>query len=96
MVAPVKLTPQMDSSTLTNAINDTFNQIETENRVKVIRDSDGLDRMVIGQWDNTNYGILGSDPKGIRRILIGQNPKTGASGIWVSKENVDVIAELMA
>lgn len=86
----------MHTDTLVNAINDNFRQLEAENRVKAIRDADGKNRMIIGQWDANQYGILGSDAKGVRRILIGQNPKTGVSGIWVSKDGIDVITELMA
>ena len=86
----------MQTGTLVNAINNTFMQIEAENRVKTIRDADGKNRMVIGKWDAKQYGILGSDQNGIRRILIGQAPGDGRSGIWVSKEGVDVIEELEA
>lgn len=96
MISPIKLTPQMDYNTLVSAINNTLMQIEQENRVKAIRDADGKNRMVIGQWDANQYGILASDANGVRRILIGQNPKTGTTGIWVSKPTIDVVNELMA
>ena len=35
MISPIQLTPNMDMSTLTNALNDMFRQIESENRTQV-------------------------------------------------------------
>jgi hypothetical protein len=50
--------------------------------------------MVTGKLPNGRYGILLYDDTGIPRILIGQAPDNGRPGIWVSKENVDVLKAL--
>ena len=62
MISPIQLTPNMDSGTLANAINDTFRQIESENRTKVIRDEDGVDRIILGRLPDGTYGLIVSKP----------------------------------
>lgn len=57
MINPIQLTPNMDMATLVNAINDMMRQIESENRTKVIKDEDGVNRILIGRAPNGEYLI---------------------------------------
>ena len=57
MISPIQLTPNMDMSTLTNALNDMFRQIESENRTQVIKDEDGKNRILIGRAPKGNYVV---------------------------------------
>lgn len=57
----IKLSPQMDMATLINALNQNFNQIQSQDRRKVITDEDGFDRIVIGKQDNGSYAIKVSE-----------------------------------
>jgi len=62
MFSPIQLVPSMDSGTLSSAINNNFKQIESENRTKVIRDEDGIDRVIMGRYPDGKYGIKVSKP----------------------------------
>ena len=53
----IKLSPQMDMATLINALNQNFNQIQSQDRRKVITDEDGLDRIVLGKQEDGTYAI---------------------------------------
>lgn len=64
MISPIQLTPNMDMATLVNAINDTFRQVESENRTKVIKDENGQNRMILGRAPNGEY-IIAISAKGI-------------------------------
>lgn len=64
MISPVQLTPNMDMSTLTNALNDMFRQIESENRTQVIKDEDGKNRILIGRAPKGNY-VVAISKKGV-------------------------------
>jgi hypothetical protein len=64
MISPIQLTPNMDMSTLTNALNDMFRQIESENRTQVIKDEDGKNRILIGRAPKGNY-IVAISKKGV-------------------------------
>lgn len=57
----IKLSPQMDMATLINALNQNFNQIQSQDRRKVITDEDGYDRIVLGKQDNGTYAIKVSE-----------------------------------
>ena len=57
MINPIQLTPNMDMATLVNAINDMMRQVESENRTKVIRDEDGVNRVLIGRDPKGNYVV---------------------------------------
>lgn len=57
MVSPIQLTPNMDMATLTSALNQTMNQLESENRTKIIRDENGVDRVILGRFPDGDYGI---------------------------------------
>lgn len=52
----------MDMGTLVTAINSTFNQLESENRTKVIRDENGINRILIGLAPNGKYGVYITKP----------------------------------
>jgi len=64
MISPIQLTPNMDMSTLTNALNDMFRQIESENRTQVIKDEDGKNRILIGRAPKGNY-VVAMSKKGV-------------------------------
>nr|DAF59499.1 MAG TPA: hypothetical protein [Podoviridae sp. ctU557]DAO73124.1 MAG TPA: hypothetical protein [Caudoviricetes sp.] len=64
MISPIQLTPNMDMSTLTNALNDMFRQIESENRTQVIKDEDGKNRILIGRAPKGNY-VVAISKKGV-------------------------------
>lgn len=64
MLSPIQLTPNMDMSTLTNALNDMFRQIESENRTQVIKDEDGKNRILIGRAPKGNY-VVAISKKGV-------------------------------
>lgn len=53
----IKLSPQMDMATLINALNTNFNQVQSQDRRKVITDEDGFDRIVIGKQEDGSYNI---------------------------------------
>lgn len=62
MAAPIQLTPGMDPSTMTAAINDMFRQVEAENRTKIIKDETGVNRIIIGRGPDGKYGLRVSMP----------------------------------
>lgn len=64
MISPIQLTPNMDMSTLTNALNDMFRQIESENRTQVIKDEGGKNRILIGRAPKGNY-VVAISKKGV-------------------------------
>lgn len=64
MISPIQLTPNMDMSTLTNALNDMFRQIESENRTQVIKDEDGKNRILVGRAPKGNY-VVAISKKGV-------------------------------
>lgn len=64
MISPIQLTPNMDMPTLTNALNDMFRQIESENRTQVIKDEDGKNRILIGRAPKGNY-VVAVSKKGV-------------------------------
>ena len=94
MLSPIQLQPNMDYQTLVNAINANFRQIEAENRTKIISNSQGTNQLTIGMYEPNQYGIVGYDLDGTRRILIGSAPSNSRIGIWVSKPGIDVITAL--
>lgn len=53
----IKLSPQMDMATLINALNQNFNQIQSQDRRKTITDENGYDRIVLGRQDDGTYAI---------------------------------------
>ena len=57
MINPIQLTPNMDMATLVNAVNDMMRQIESENRTKIVKDEDGVNRILIGRGPKGNYVV---------------------------------------
>jgi hypothetical protein len=47
----------MDMSTLINALNQNFNQVQSQDRRKVVTDEDGFDRILIGKKEDGKYAI---------------------------------------
>lgn len=62
MLSPIQLAPGMDQATMMSVINQNFRQIESENRTKVIRDEDGVNRIILGRMPDGTYGLLVSKP----------------------------------
>ena len=58
MFSPITISPKSDPGTTTNALNDNFKQLESEARRKVYTDSDGEDRIIIGQQEDGSYEII--------------------------------------
>lgn len=57
MISPIQLTPNMNMMTLTNALNDMFRQIESENRTQIIKDETGKQRIILGRAPDGEYLI---------------------------------------
>ena len=57
MISPIRATPAMTTADLANVINDLADQVESENRTKVIRDENGVNRILIGRGPKGNYVI---------------------------------------
>ena len=53
--SPIQLTPNMDTATLVSALNDMMRQLEAANRTQIIRDEDGVNRVLIGRDPKGNY-----------------------------------------
>lgn len=62
MLSPIKLTPNMKMGTLVTAINNMFNQVESANRTQVIKDENGINRILIGRNPKGVYGVYISKP----------------------------------
>lgn len=57
MLSPLKLTPNMPTEVMIDAINQNFRQLESESRRKVITDENGVDRILIGREETGDYVI---------------------------------------
>ena len=57
MISPIRATPAMTTADLANVINDLADQVESENRTKVIKDEDGVNRILIGRGPKGNYVV---------------------------------------
>lgn len=58
----IPITPNMDTDAMAQAINQNFEQLESENRTKVIRDENGQNRILIGMQPNGKYGVYITKP----------------------------------
>lgn len=58
----IKLSPQMDTATLVNALNQNFNIVQSRDRSDIITDEDGFDRIIIGKQPDGSYNIKVSEP----------------------------------
>ena len=48
----------MDMSTLVNALNQNFNQVQSQDRRKIITDENGTDRIILGKFPDGTYGLI--------------------------------------
>lgn len=62
MLSPIQLTPGMNTNTMATAINNNFQQLEAENRAKVIKDENGQNRIILGRFPDGTYGLAISKP----------------------------------
>lgn len=90
---PVYIAPDLDKSDMSAILNQNFQALSDSFNPLQISDGNST-RITLGKYQASQYGLLGTDTDGVRRILIGQSPDDGRSGIWVSKEGEDVITLL--
>lgn len=62
MISPIQLTPGMNIQQIATAVNNTFQQIESENRTKVVKDESGNNRIILGRFPDGTYGLAISKP----------------------------------
>lgn len=74
-------------------INQNFMQLDAEAFTKTVQKG-GNNQIMFGKLPNSRYGLLVYDDSGLPRILIGQAPKDGRPGVWISKAGFDVINEI--
>lgn len=53
----------MRIETLISSLNNNFSQVESENRTKIIKDENGVNRILIGKNPKGVYGVYISKPK---------------------------------
>jgi len=53
----MRATPGMSPADLATVINSIADQLESENRTKVVRDESGVDRVLIGRAPKGNYVV---------------------------------------
>ena len=53
--SPIQLTPNMDTATLVNALNDMMRQLEAANRTQIIKDENGDNRILLGRDPRGRY-----------------------------------------
>ena len=75
-------------------INDNFRQLDAETNSKTIQGGGGKNAMISGRLPNGRYGELFYDTSGTPRVLIGQAPKDGRPGVWVTKAGFNVLNEV--
>ena len=73
-------------------INQNFMQLDAEAFTKTVQKG-GNNQVMSGKLPNGKYGLLIYDEGGMPRILIGQAPKDGRPGIWITKNGFDVTIE---
>ena len=74
-------------------INRNLMALDAEATTKSYKQAGG-NAVVMGRLPNKKYGIALSDTGGKQRILLGQHPKDGHIGLWITKEGIDVMDEL--
>lgn len=74
-------------------INRDLMALDAEATTKKYKQAGG-NAVVMGRLPNKKYGIALSDIGGKQRILLGQHPKDGHIGLWITKEGIDVMDEL--
>lgn len=53
----IKLSPNMKTATLINALNTNFNIVQSQDRTKIVTDENGVNRILIGRAPNGNYVV---------------------------------------
>jgi hypothetical protein len=94
---PNRFTPLSSKTNLQGVIrriNDNFRQLDAETNSKTIKGTGNNTAMQSGRLPNGRYGEVFYDATGTPRILIGQAPKDGRPGIWVTKEGYNVLNEV--
>ena len=94
---PNRFSPLSSKASLKAVIrqtNDNFRQLDAEANSKTIIAGGGKNAMQSGRLPNGRYGEVFYDATGTPRILIGQAPKDGRPGIWVTKPGFDVLKEI--
>lgn len=94
---PNRFTPLSSKTKLPGVIrriNDNFRQLDAETNSKTIMQGGGKNAMLSGRLPNGRYGEVFYDSTGTARILIGQAPKDGRPGIWITKAGYDVLEEV--
>lgn len=94
---PNRFTPLSSKTKLPGVIrriNDNFRQLDAEANSKTIKQGGSNSAMVSGRLPNGKYGELFYDSTGTPRILIGQAPKDGRPGIWITKAGYNVLDEV--
>lgn len=74
-------------------INQNFMQLDAEAFTKVVQKG-GNNQVVFGKLPNSRYGLLIYDDNAMPRILIGQAPKDGRPGVWITKSGFNVQTEI--
>lgn len=67
MISPIRATPNMSMTDLVNAYNDLADQIESENRTRIMRDEEGKDRVIFGKTPNGEW-LIAISAKGVNVI----------------------------
>jgi len=57
MISVMRATPNMTVADLATVINSLADQLESENRTRVVRDESGVDRVLIGRAPKGNYVV---------------------------------------
>lgn len=57
MISVMRATPGMTVADLTTVINSLADQLESQNRTQVVRDENGVDRVLIGRAPKGNYVV---------------------------------------
>ena len=57
MISVMRATPGMTVADLASVINNLADQLESQNRTQVIRDENGVDRVLIGRAPKGNYVV---------------------------------------
>lgn len=74
-------------------INRDLMALDAESTTKNYKQAGG-NAVTMGRLPNKKYGISLSDTGNKQRILLGQHPKDGHVGLWITKDGIDVMDEL--
>lgn len=72
MFSPIQLTPSTTQDMMISAINENFRQIESENRTKIIKDENGVNRILIGRTQDGRY-VMRVSKEGVDVLEAGEN-----------------------